>query len=70
MQLIMSKLSEKIYSDIKSGYEELPDNGLNGSYINDLIKKLVDISIKLEASQTDIESSSIEFQNYMYEKLP
>jgi hypothetical protein len=66
----MSKLSEKIYSDIKSGYEELPDDRLNKSYINDLIKKLVDISIKLEASQTDIESSSIEFQNYMYEKLP
>ena len=37
--------------------------------MEDLIKKLVDISIKIEANQTDIESSGKEFQNYMYQKI-
>lgn len=65
----MSKLSDKIYNDIKSSFDESKGNHLDKSVVNDLIKKLVDISIKLEASQTDIESSCIEFQNYMYEKM-
>jgi hypothetical protein len=65
----MSKLSEKILGDIKVSFEDLKDDRINKSQMNDLIKKLVEISIKLETSQTDIESSSKEFQNYMYEKI-
>ena len=65
----MSSLSDKIYGDIKSSFEELNEGKINKTHMNDLMKKLVEISIKLETSQTDIESSCKEFQNYMYEKV-
>ena len=65
----MSKLSDKIHSDIKTVAKKSSSHGLNEDYMEDLIKKLVDISIKIEANQTDIESSGKEFQNYMYEKI-
>jgi hypothetical protein len=65
----MSKLSEKIHSDIKTVSQKFPCTGLNEAHLQDFIKKLVDISIKIEANQSNIESSSKEFQNYMYEKI-
>lgn len=65
----MTKLSDKIYGDIKASLEEDQHIQLDKHYLNDIIKKLVDISIKIETSQADIESSSMEFQNYMHEKL-
>jgi hypothetical protein len=67
--VIMSKLSDKIHSDIKTAAKKAFSHGLNEDYIEDLIQKLVDISIKIEANQTDIESSGKEFQNYMYLKI-
>ncbi|MCB8999925.1 MAG: hypothetical protein H6540_07675 [Bacteroidales bacterium] len=64
----MSKLSEKINADINLILNETSINNLDKLFLEDLVKKLVDIAIKIETNQADIESSGKEFQNYLYEK--
>jgi len=65
----MSTLSEKISNDINILLKEDSLIDLDDEIIEEIINKLVDISMKIETKQSDIESSSKEFQNYLYEKI-
>lgn len=65
----MKDLSEKIQKDIKMILKEMPSTELDKAVLEELIQRLVDISIKLSLNMKDIDSSSKEFQNFLYSKI-